>query len=107
MPRIGTDNCDKCIPKSLALRGYLGVFRQYLTGDQVEFDEEALIKDSLEQYMNMKPFPDRTFVVNVARVEPFCFAFCTDRGPDGEEEFAVWGPTYSVVATAAERLNYR
>lgn len=100
------EECSKISsPRSFWLRGYFGEYRQNLTGFPTEPDVQALIDVSLEKFF-YPSVPEATITFFTDQIEPFTFVMITATN-DGEEEFVLWGPLYSLTAVAAGRLNYR
>lgn len=101
---------EECVrysfPKSFALRGYFGHFKQNLTGYPTKPNFQAVLEAGLEKLMNPQPIPEKTITFYADQLEPFAFAKITATN-DGEDQFVLWGPSYSLTAVAAMRLNYR
>lgn len=110
---ISTIVSEKCKneyrPPRRSLWGHFGRYRQNMTGAPVNFDKDVLLQDMMKAMLNYwyDPLPDKTFVFMSMMAEPFVFALVTDLTEDGEEEFVVWGPMYSILVEAAKHLNYR
>lgn len=95
------------IPRSMALRGYLGTYRQNLSGCPTEVDEEDFLNDMTDHLVNPLTFDEKTFQFITFPLEPFVFSFITETYENGEDSFVVWGPMYSLLHVAVQRLNYR
>lgn len=93
-------------PRSMVLRGNIGTFRQNLTGFPTEIDENVLMNDIMQRMMDPPLHEENTIQFITGPIEPFVFCFIAET-KNGEDEFVVRGPMYSVVSLAVARLNYR
>lgn len=108
--RSGEKRCDRdlsSMPKSFALRGYVGLYKQNITGCPRELDKKALLTDFMKQITETEPFPEDVITLSLIEVEPFTFAFTTETSEDGVDTFYAWGPLYSILRVASENLNCR
>lgn len=105
--RLSLFNQKHPFPKSMTHRGYLGTFRQNLTGYPVKFDAQVFLQDSMNKLLDPPLPPERTINFCTGSYEPFVFSFVFDTGENGKDDFVVWGPMFSMIYLAAAQLNYR